>query len=155
MISLWQLEGEPLDKVQNTTTDKTAKTHQFSLAYTRIAYLLSIIVLGLYIVAVLFPAYWSGIAHMSANDIYTYAPAVPFYEPSGFASQSGLLLLPVLVVLSAWYGLPALFAGVVIARSKELMSTASVQMWLAFGLIAGLLYLTAPAAQALLTYIMD
>lgn len=131
---------------------------RFALAYKKIAFVLVISLLVMYMGVVLLPAYWSGIYRLSSQEIQNTSINVPVYTQSGSVNDSTFSLLPIFMALGVWYFIPGITAILFVLSiiTKKMFSKKELGVWLLAAILIGVfIYATFPAADALLSYIVD
>jgi hypothetical protein len=130
---------------------------RFSLALQRVVTITLLIIFAAYVLFVLVPSYTSGIYNLSREQIWDSNYTVPLYSGLGSVRTSALMLFPVFVSIFAWYGIPVL-TGVlaILLLLRYRMLRLNIVGWAGVLLIINIIvFATYPAADALLTWIVD
>lgn len=131
---------------------------RISLAYRRVALIVTGTLVVVYVVMVLVPVYMSGIDRLSSEEIWNTAPSVPIYSQSGSVRESMLSLLPVFVVLAMQYLVPVFLALFFIALliNRKLLTRKILLVWIVVILfLVVIIYITLPVANSLLIYLVN
>ncbi|NJM09253.1 hypothetical protein HC891_28165 [Candidatus Gracilibacteria bacterium] len=128
---------------------------RLTIAAKKVIGLIACTLLLLYTLLVLFPSYWAGLSSTTAD---TTSREVPIYGNRGSVNDDALMTLPVYLSLLVWYLVPVLLLvyGSLVIHSRSQLSKRRFGLSLLF-LVAVLLliYITYPAADSLLSYVID